>query len=195
MLPWKQCGTWLGGFWRSQLIWIYTVYKRVDICMVSYCFGKWKLFKHRKVSANLYYRTSKFFFGQVHYGHLLVLWTSRKIYYFHTPDLPADWAVSADRAVRAPTIPPVAVNSWNQKGHQIYRCFMIIKTYHTQTSLDMSILLKINFLISTKTYVVDTQKNHQWDGSFEHPKQILQLMNKKKFIILCLHLHNMTLDI
>ena len=36
-------------------------------------FGKWKLFNHRKVSANLYYRTSKFFFGQVHYGQLLVL--------------------------------------------------------------------------------------------------------------------------
>ena len=73
MLHWKQCGSWSGGFWRSQLIWIYTVYKRVDICMVSYCFGKWKFLNHRKVSANLYYQTSKFFFWQVHYGHLLVL--------------------------------------------------------------------------------------------------------------------------
>ena len=34
---------------RSQLIWIYTVYKRVDICTVSYCFRKCKLFKHIKL--------------------------------------------------------------------------------------------------------------------------------------------------
>ena len=40
-----------------------SVYKRVDICKSS---------KHRKELANLYYRTSKIFFGQVHYGHLLV---------------------------------------------------------------------------------------------------------------------------
>ena len=51
MLHWKQCGSWSAGFVRSQLIWIYTVYKRVDICMVSYCFRKCKLFKHRKVIA------------------------------------------------------------------------------------------------------------------------------------------------
>ena len=72
MLHWKQCGSWSAGFFRSQLIWIYTVYKRVDIWMVSYCFRKCKLFKNRKVLDNLYYRTSKIFFGQVHYGHLLV---------------------------------------------------------------------------------------------------------------------------
>ena len=59
-------------FFRSQLIWIYTVYKRADICMVSYCFLKCKLFKHRKVFKLIW--TSKTFFGQVHYGHLLVPW-------------------------------------------------------------------------------------------------------------------------
>ena len=35
--------------------------------MVSYFFRKWKLFKHRKVYANLYYQTNKIFFRQVHY--------------------------------------------------------------------------------------------------------------------------------
>ena len=69
MLHWKQCGSWSAGFWRSQLNWIHTVYKRSDICTVLYCFQKCKLFKHR---GNLYYRTRKIFFGQVHYGHLLV---------------------------------------------------------------------------------------------------------------------------
>ena len=62
MLHWKQCGSWSAGFFRSQLIWIYTVYKKVDICMVSYCFRKCKLFKHRKVyihyhNSNLIWRT------------------------------------------------------------------------------------------------------------------------------------------
>ena len=65
MLHLKQCGSWSTGFFRSQLIWIYIAYKRVDICMVLYCFWKCKLF-------NLYYWTSKIFFGQVHYDHLLV---------------------------------------------------------------------------------------------------------------------------
>ena len=37
---------------------------------------------------------------------------------------------------------------------------------------------------STETYVVGTQKNHLI--SFEHPKQMLKLMDKKVFTILCL---------
>ena len=40
--------------------------------LVSHCFRKCKLFKHRKVYANLNYWTSKIFFGKVHYGNLLV---------------------------------------------------------------------------------------------------------------------------
>ena len=40
--------------------------------MVSFCFSKCKLFQHREAQANLYNRTSKIYFGQVHYGHLLV---------------------------------------------------------------------------------------------------------------------------
>ena len=43
-----------------------------SLYLVSYCFRKSNLFKHRKVNVNLYYRTSKLFFGQVHYGHFLV---------------------------------------------------------------------------------------------------------------------------
>ena len=56
--------------------------------------------------------------------------------------------------------------------------------------------------LSTKTYVVGTQKNHlgyskepsQWDGSFEHPKHMSNLMGKnnynfmlKKILILSLY--------
>ena len=42
-------------------------------------------------------------------------------------------------------------------------------------------LLKINFYFSTLTYVVGTQKNpsHR-DSSIEHPKQMLQPINRKK---------------
>ena len=31
-----------------------------------------KFFKHSKVKANLFFRTSKIFYGQIHYGYLLV---------------------------------------------------------------------------------------------------------------------------
>ena len=40
------------------------------------------------------------------------------------------------------------------------------------------------FYFSTKTYVVGTQKTSQWDGSFEYPKQMLKVMDKKAFTIL-----------
>ena len=55
-------------------IWFHTVFES-------------NLFKHSKVLANLFFRTSKFFYGQVHFGFLHALWASRKFYYFHTPDL------------------------------------------------------------------------------------------------------------
>ena len=45
--------------------------------------------------------------------------------------------------------------------------------------LDKNVLSKIN-LISQPKYVVGTQ----WDGSFEHPKLMLKLVDKKIFIIL-----------
>ena len=40
---------------------------------------------------------------------------------------------------------------------------------------------------SIKTYVVGTQKNrlNDRDGSFEHPKHMLNIMGKKIFAILC----------
>ena len=55
---------------KTVWIWIYTVYKRVDIC------NAWFHTVFESVNclstANLYHRTSEIFFGQVHYGHLLV---------------------------------------------------------------------------------------------------------------------------
>ena len=42
----------------------------------------------------------------------------------------------------------------------------------------------IFFYFSTKTYVMGIQKPSQWDGSFEHPKQMFEVMDKKKIIIL-----------
>ena len=35
--------------------------------------------------------------------------------------------------------------------------------------------------LSTKTYVLGSQKNCLSDGSFEHPKQMFKLMDKKIF--------------
>ena len=47
---------------------------------------------------------------------------------------------------------------------------------------------KLFFYFSTKTYVVGTQKEpSQWDGSFEYPKHMLKLMDKKLIAISCWH--------
>ena len=54
MLYGKQYGSWSAGFFRSQLM-IYTVYKRVYIWFNTVLDDK--LFKHRKIYANLFYRT------------------------------------------------------------------------------------------------------------------------------------------
>ena len=47
--------------------------------------------------------------------------------------------------------------------------------------------LKLFSYFSTKTYVVGecSKEPSQWDGSFEHPKQMLKLMGKKIFTVLC----------
>ena len=74
MLHWKHSGSWSAGF-RSQLIWIYTVYK--SWYLISDCFRKSKLFKHRKVLANLFFQTSIIW-------PFTCPWTSRKFYYFQT---------------------------------------------------------------------------------------------------------------
>ena len=43
---------------------------------------------------------------------------------------------------------------------------------------------KLIFFFSTKTYVVGTQKEpSQWDGSFEHPQNLLKIRGKKTFTI------------
>ena len=47
----------------------------------------------------------------------------------------------------------------------------------------MSALFKKSYF-STKIYVVGTQKNRLNETSFEHPKQVSKLMDKKIFTIL-----------
>ena len=75
MLHCKQCGSWSAGFFRSQLIWIYTVFKRVN------CLSKER---YKLISC----------FGGVKFSWTSTLWpftcpwTSRKFYYFHTPVYP-----------------------------------------------------------------------------------------------------------
>ena len=43
---------------------------------------------------------------------------------------------------------------------------------------------KTSFLISQQKHAVGTQKNHLRDRTFERPKQMFKLMDKKRFTIL-----------
>ena len=64
MLYGKQCGSWSAGFFRSQLIKVYTVFNTVYIWYIVQQSKNWT-----KLSV---FGTSKIFFGQVQYDHLLV---------------------------------------------------------------------------------------------------------------------------
>ena len=51
-------------------------------------------------------------------------------------------------------------------------------------ALKECVIKKYFTYLSTKTYIVGTQKNRLSNCSFEHPKQMFKLMDKKIFSIL-----------
>ena len=84
MLHWKQCGSWSAGFFRSQLIWIYTVYKRADIWFHT-VFESVNCLSTERYKLICTIGQVKFSLDKYIYGHLLVPGQVNFFYYFHTP--------------------------------------------------------------------------------------------------------------